>query len=459
MPSIMEKPLFSTSPIVSPAIHFGTSPFHAKLSDAEGDTFSATYCFLSEKDKTMSETYDLYYKGSLGALLVDLCHEHANTTAIADKKPLTFADFYNRVCDVGRGYAELGLNPGDRVILYTNQAPLEWFVSVYGLWSHALCCVVASTPRQLEIALRETKAKVVFTSDGHESSVADIMKKCELSDTRIVTTAENPTPNEGPAVLVTFVQLESKGKQARSEHQRTLVRPEPDTTAFIVYSEQSNNNGIVLTHGNLYAAVTVITPRLVELAGTETFKSAVVEPLSYLTPFILASACLMKGGAVTFDLSPPSEGPILVACSPFAVAKATEAFGTNAIFLIFNPHHDENHDVVRDLPAGYWYSPLVASGVGLMHLSKENTVTLLPGTELRIRNIASLDTENSEIRKGEIMLKGPCVAKGYFTPNIEVGELDRNVLQNGWMPTGDVVESTPTGDIRIVGRLRLSEQT
>eukprot|EP00744_Colponema_vietnamica_P008340 GILI01011905.1.p1 GENE.GILI01011905.1~~GILI01011905.1.p1 ORF type:complete len:457 (+),score=84.28 GILI01011905.1:50-1420(+) len=456
MPLTMEKPSFTNSPIVSPSVQFGTSPFHFRLSNGNGDSHTASYCFLTEKDKTMSESYDLYYKGSLMEGFAFTCQEQwPNATAVKGPQELTVSGLYARVCDVGRGYSELGLNPGDRIIIYADESPFEWFLSTYGLWSHGLYCAVVNTPKHLEVALRETKAKVVLSSGVNVQTVADALKELNISNARIVTTAPTATEAQlGEAFMVTFAQLEARGKQAREENQRTMQRPEPDQTAMIVYTDQSHTNGIVLSHGNLYAAVKVTSPRLLEMTATSVLTTAIVEPLSHITPYILGSACLLTGGFITFGFAGQ---PTLVACTPSLLGKVSVAFSNPTVVLVYNPQSEEgDQGATHDLTSAYWYSPIAASGVGLMRFTEGNAITMMPGTELRLRNLTS---GNDGARTGEVMLKGPCVSKGYFSPNLDIGELDRSILLEGWMPTGDVAEVSATGDIRIVGRLRLSEQT
>jgi long-chain acyl-CoA synthetase len=52
--------------------------------------------------------------------------------------------------------------------------------------------------------------------------------------------------------------------------------------------------------------------------------------------------------------------------------------------------------------------------------------------------------------RGEILLKGPSVSKGYFKDKIKTEE----TIVDGWLRTGDVGMILPNGSIKIIDRAK-----
>ena len=67
----------------------------------------------------------------------------------------------------------------------------------------------------------------------------------------------------------------------------------------------------------------------------------------------------------------------------------------------------------------------------------------IPGTQVEIRNA---DTSGV----GEVWVSGPTVMKGYLHEPEKTAE----VLEGGWLATGDLGKIDPTGHLQLTGRLR-----
>ncbi|PJZ54454.1 AMP-dependent synthetase/ligase [Leptospira adleri] len=79
---------------------------------------------------------------------------------------------------------------------------------------------------------------------------------------------------------------------------------------------------------------------------------------------------------------------------------------------------------------------------------------IFPQTEIRIVDITTgkdiYPSSNPFGKKGELIVKGPQVMKGYYK-NLEATE---KVLQDGWFKTGDLAVFTANSCLKIVGRIK-----
>jgi len=73
-----------------------------------------------------------------------------------------------------------------------------------------------------------------------------------------------------------------------------------------------------------------------------------------------------------------------------------------------------------------------------------------PDTETRIVDLQLGEIDLGPGEKGELLVRGPQVMKGYWGDAEETAR----VLKDGWLHTGDIVEADPDGFLYIVGRKR-----
>ena len=76
--------------------------------------------------------------------------------------------------------------------------------------------------------------------------------------------------------------------------------------------------------------------------------------------------------------------------------------------------------------------------------------SILPGVEVRLKNVEDWKHTDPEPR-GEILVRGPVVTKGYFKQEEKTAE---SFDADGWFHTGDVGMFTKEGNLRIVGRVK-----
>lgn len=78
-----------------------------------------------------------------------------------------------------------------------------------------------------------------------------------------------------------------------------------------------------------------------------------------------------------------------------------------------------------------------------------------PNTDIRIVDIDDhtvvVEPDEAGVRRGELLVRGPQVFAGYWNRPDETAE---QLLDDGWLRTGDVVEVDPTGWITLVDRVK-----
>jgi len=92
------------------------------------------------------------------------------------------------------------------------------------------------------------------------------------------------------------------------------------------------------------------------------------------------------------------------------------------------------------------YSPVVASNRRNSPLKKGSVGLPIYGTQVRI--VDENDTPVEIGQTGELVVRGPCVMKGYY----KMPEQTARALRNGWLHTGDIAKIDEDGYIYIIER-------
>ena len=168
--------------------------------------------------------------------------------------PISYAELLTGVHEASIGLRELGVKPGDRVAILSENRP-EWAIVDYACLA-ARCTdvpVYATLPaKQVEYLLRDSGAAVVFVSTRvQRDKIAEI--RANLSALRHVVAFDPGL--EGPGVLGMAAFLTggraalSKWPQWREEAESA----EPGDLATIIYTSGTTGEpkGVMLTHGNI----------------------------------------------------------------------------------------------------------------------------------------------------------------------------------------------------------------
>ena len=147
------------------------------------------------------------------------------------------------------------------------------------------------------------------------------------------------------------------------------------------------------------------------------------------------AACLQAGLLTQELLAPVSLLQISGSVCPPELAQAVQALMPRG----------EVHQLwgMSELQAGAFTRPGEPAELRLHHAGRAS-----PGTELRI---ADVDTPLPEGVEGELQVKGPSVFAGYLDDEAASATA---FTRDGWFRSGDVAVMSPSGHIRITGRIK-----
>ncbi len=173
--------------------------------------------------------------------------------------PLSHTDLLERVQAVSLGLLELGITPGDRVAILSENRP-EWAITDFACLT-ARCAdvpVYATLPaKQVEYILRDSGAVAVCVST--QAQLAKLREvRSALPGLRHVI-GFDPPGLEDPEVIG-FEALVARGRDAVGRHPRwreDALRVRPDELATLIYTSGTTGDpkGVMLTHGNIASNV------------------------------------------------------------------------------------------------------------------------------------------------------------------------------------------------------------
>ncbi|HXV89891.1 MAG TPA: long-chain fatty acid--CoA ligase [Gemmatimonadales bacterium] len=227
-------------------------------------------------------------QGTLTKLFFDAVDRHAGRAAAfrskigGEWKPITHREAEARVRNVSLGLRELGVTPGDRVSIISENRP-EWAIADYA----CLCARAADVPiyptlptRQAEYILRDSGAVAVFCSTA--AQLAKVLEvRASLPGLRHVIVFDESARREG---VLTFAEVEEKGRAAAGTHPRfkeDALAVGPNDLATLIYTSGTTGDpkGVMLTHDNIYSNVKAGLEVIPIAAGDEALSML---PLSHI---------------------------------------------------------------------------------------------------------------------------------------------------------------------------------
>ncbi|MGH9136927.1 MAG: AMP-dependent synthetase/ligase [Acidimicrobiales bacterium] len=176
-------------------------------------------------------------------------------------KSYTWGEYAERAAAVGLGLRALGVLPGDRVAVHSENRP-AWVLAdmgIQGIGTVAVGIYPTSPAAEVEYLLSHSGTRVLIAEDEEQvDKVLDVREK--LTDLERVVVIDPRGVDMDDAWLMTFAELEALGRQQASdvvaEFARHVESVDPDEAAIIVYTSGTTGppKGAMLSHGNLLAA-------------------------------------------------------------------------------------------------------------------------------------------------------------------------------------------------------------
>ncbi|HKF41703.1 MAG TPA: long-chain fatty acid--CoA ligase [Thermoanaerobaculia bacterium] len=427
-------------------------------------------------------------------------------------KPISAADFSYTVRALSMGLNSLGIQPGDRAAILSENRP-EWAMADYAI----LCAGAWSVPiyptlpaHQIAPLLKDSGARAIFVSSLEQlGKVLTIRGQCPALE--YVVSFDAHPPNE-PGFL-SFSQAVDRGRPlldmnpAAFEQRAGRVRA--DDVATIIYTSGTTGEpkGAMLTHRNFVSNV-LAALQVVPITGDGTAMCFL--PLSHVFERMLDYAYAYKGASIAYaesvdrlkdnfvEVNPhcfgavprvyekvlgrirdrvDSEGGLKKKIFEWAVgvgrerlvyeqkgepvpavlavkAKAADALVfkkiRHALGSRFRFAVSGGAPLSRDLAEFFWGAGVtIYEGYGLTETSPVICVNGPRAWRLGTVGKAIPGVEVKIAADGEILTRGPHVMKGYFNkPDATAEAIDAE----GWFHTGDIGQFDADGFLSITDR-------
>jgi long-chain acyl-CoA synthetase len=174
----------------------------------------------------------------------------------------TWQEYATRTARVGLGLLELGVQPGDRVAIHSENRP-EWVIS--DLASQGIGCATVgvyptSPSSEVEYLIGHCRAVVLVTEDEEQlDKVLSVRRNLPLLRHIIVIETRGVRRHLDDPMIITFAELEALGAgRSVADWAERVARLQPDDVAMIVYTSGTTGppKGAMLSHANLLAATT-----------------------------------------------------------------------------------------------------------------------------------------------------------------------------------------------------------
>ena len=228
---------------------------------------------------------------SIPAILKDNSIRYRDRTAISYKKSgvflsLTYEEFYTRVLQLARGLCKAGMQPGDKVAIFSENR-LGWAISDFGIQSGRGITVpiyATNTGEQAAYILNHCEAKIVFVS-----TKAQYEKLLEVKDqiphVELVISYERFMGDRSFPVYTQYQLSEvstpiSQAEKDQIEDKIDQIGHEDILTVIYTSGTTGPPKGVILTQYNVICNVSQGLHQIGGLAEDETFLSFL--PLSHI---------------------------------------------------------------------------------------------------------------------------------------------------------------------------------
>ncbi|MEB0204373.1 class I adenylate-forming enzyme family protein [Pseudomonas sp. CCC3.1] len=368
---------------------------------------------------------------------------------LRSQRELTFAELNHALDDFGAGLEELGVGKGERVALLADTS-LDYLLADYGCMAHGRVRVPLDpslAPSELLAQIKDAGARVLLFGTGHSRVAATLIEQgvvcLALDEVRVQRPADAPARDAqartGLASLNYTGGTTGAPKAVMHTHASLCA-----VLQNIVMARAALPGDVLLNVRPLWpiAAVALLAHllsggqlTLVERFEASTFVSQLQQhraAFSSLVPTQLLRV-LREPSLAEPDLSTLKSIDIgAAAIAPSVLDDACQLFGPRL-------------SVLYGMTEAPWTCYLSAAHMGQLRRNGESAEGLVG----RPVFAAGLRIDRPDDQgMGEIMLAGPQLMAGYW----QQPELSANVLQDGWLRSGDLGRIRADGHLQVMGR-------
>lgn len=387
------------------------------------------------------------------------------------KRRITYGQLWEKCCRVALFLREKGLGSGDRVALLMENSP-EYIAAYYGILAAGGVAVglnIAGRARDLLNWINHSNASWLIAA-GRNQELPKVIERVG-DKTRLMTVGRTPSSFQRPEGCAEWEDLESAEGAHSLRDDRINDREQP---AAIIYTSGTTGNpkGVCLSHKNLAANTSSILDYL-QLTGRDRIVN--VLPFTYSYGNSILHTHLAVGGTIILENSFVYPHKVVETMS---AERATGFSGVPSSFALLLARTNLNEYDLSALryitqaggpmpPANQKRLKSILPGVDIfiMYGQTEASARLtylppqrldeklgscgipIPGVQIEIR-----DKKGKKLpphKTGEICAHGDNIMLGYWS----APEMTREVLQDGWLRTGDLAHFDDDGFIFIDGRL------
>jgi len=427
----------------------------------------------------------------------------------AEWRDISHAEIEKRVRRIALAMDVLGLQPGDRVAILSENRP-EWAHADYA----ALCFgtpdvpVYATLPApQIRYILEDSGARLVFVSTAEQyAKIQEIRSELPALEHVVLFDAVPGADGPGVLTLADMMELGRREEEAGrgADFRERALSHSPDDVATVLYTSGTTGQpkGVVLTHDNIYSNTQSID-RIIKITSEDNSLSFL--PLSHILQRMVDYMFFWKGVSIAYVARIENAADALAEIRPTVAvsvprlyekiyAKVLSATGFKRVLvlwarrtglewvepilegrkpplgvrirhaiadrLVFSKLRARTGGRIRFfISGGAPLNPVIArffrsagllilEGYGLTETSPVTNVNTLE--DMRIGTVGKPipGTEEMIAEDGEILIRGPQVMKGYFNNP----EATAEAIEDGWFHTGDIGSFDEDGFLRITDR-------
>ena len=404
----------------------------------------------------------------------------------------TWAELDARVTDLAAGFIAMGLEKGDRIGVWSLNRP-EWTLTQFAAARAGLVLTTVNPAyrrSELDYALNKAGCKALVTATSFKTSdyigmLTDIAPELMTDAPGALAAARLPhlrwlVQIDG-ATVPGAISFDSVASRATPADHAKLAALQPslsfDDPINIQFTSGTTGSpkGVTLTHHNILNNG-FFTGRGVRLSEHD--KICIAPPLYHCFGMVMGNlACLTHGATMVY----PGEGfDPLLALQTVANEKCTTLYGVPTMFIAMLDHPDFATYDLSSLRTGIMAGApcpieVMRRLIDRMHMREvtiaygmtetspvsfqsatDDTVERRVSTVGRIHphvEVKIVDSENRIVprgQSGELCTRGYSVMRGYWGEPEKTAE----VIENGWMRTGDLATIDADGYCNIVGRIK-----